>query len=155
MDEINTNDNDFNSKRTFLTLFVLVEIWALKKWSHKNPLLKDKPTKWNTLYFCLCGGLKVNNKRAFYILFVLEERWALKKCPHKNPILKCKNTNFVVQSKKHYTCVYVAGCGPKVDRKQSRNSISASTTSTQLMWHLISPLPQRLFWSTINLLVKK
>ena len=123
---------------------------SAEKWSHKNPLLKDKPTKWNTLYFCLCGGLKVNNKRAFYTLVVLEERWALKKCRHKNPLLKNKNTNFVVQSKKHYTCVYVAGCGPKVNRKQSRNSISASTTSTQLMWHLISPLPQRLFWSTIK-----
>ena len=51
--------------------------------------------------------------------------------------------------------VYLAGCGSKVNRKQSRNSISASTTSTQLMWHLISPLPQRLFWSTINFVVKK
>ena len=74
--------------------------------------------------------------------------------PHKNP-LKNKNTNFLVQSKKNYTCVYVAGCGSKANRKQSRNSISASTTTTQLMWHLISPLPQRLFWSTTNLVVKK
>ena len=80
---------------------------------------------------------------------MLVERWALKKCPQNNPLLKNKNT------KNYYTCVYVAGCGSKVNRKQSRNSISASTTSTQLMWHLISPLPQRLFWSTINLVVKK
>ena len=47
LDEINTSENDLcqcskvNSKSTFLTLFVLVEIG--KKWSHKNPLLKNKP----------------------------------------------------------------------------------------------------------------
>ena len=92
------------------------------------------------VYVAGCG-LKVNDLKPFIY-------------PHKNP-LKNKNTNFLVQSKKHYTCVYVAGCGSKVNKKQSRNSISASTTSTQLMWHLISPLPQRLFWSTINLVVKK
>ena len=44
----------------------------------------------------------------------------------------------------------MAGCGSKVNRKQSRNSISASTSSTQLMWPLIWPLPQRLFWRTIK-----